>query len=357
MIPPLSTTPSAPTMTRSTFSNTYLWKKEILNKEVQVVKCGPFCCFIEIFLNKCAYPTAASRTTVTGTFSFFKASAICRLKTWEKKKKKKVWFSERAAFREAARTPFTGSSSSPGWVRLRLGHINGEAFLLCRRLFQHPEDDSGVRVSQDFLRGAQAKGSKRRAKLLCASLKSLKRQWATCMFKLGLLTTVFFKTIQFFFSPLNTQDNIRTNRLDWPQRHNLLWYRGIFKCHIIISKVNFKLIEENWYSQHRLWWTCGTASPLCSWTWKSSPGKVPPSLPSLSCSGTGPNRDKRHGRLRLWKHLMWSQSKKIDLHTTIFKNVSAKVNNILLIALWAKKLESWATNRFPGILQIEKVAV
>lgn len=27
------------------------------------------------------YPTAASRTTVTGTFSFFKASAICRLGT------------------------------------------------------------------------------------------------------------------------------------------------------------------------------------------------------------------------------------------------------------------------------------
>lgn len=180
MIPPLSTTPSAPTMTRSTFSNTYLWKrkknyvgkKRNPNKEVQVVKCGHFCCFIAMCFNKCAYPTAASRTTVTGTFSFFKASAICRLKTCEGgKKKKKVWFSERAAFREAARTPFTGSGGSPGWVRLRLGHINGEAFLLCRRFFQHPEDDSGVRVSQDFLRGAQVKGSKRRAKLLSCVFK------------------------------------------------------------------------------------------------------------------------------------------------------------------------------------------
>lgn len=96
MIPPLSTTPSAPTMTRSTFSNTYLWKrkknyvgkKRNPNKEVQVVKCGPFCCFIAICFNKCAYPTAASRTTVTGTFSFFKASAICRLKTCGRGKKK-----------------------------------------------------------------------------------------------------------------------------------------------------------------------------------------------------------------------------------------------------------------------------
>lgn len=166
------------------------------------------------------------------------------------------------------------------------------------------------------------------------------------------------------FPPLNTQDDIGTNRLDWPQRHNLLWYRGMFKCHVI--KITYQIQgelqtrrRENWYLQHRLWWTCGTASPLCSWTWKSSPGKVPLSLPSLSCSGTGPNRGKRHGRLRLWKHLMWSQSKKkkIDLHATIFKNVSAKVNNILLIALLAKKRESWATNRFPGILQIEKVAV
>lgn len=29
--------------------------------------------------NKYIYPTAASRTTVTGTFSFLRASAICRL--------------------------------------------------------------------------------------------------------------------------------------------------------------------------------------------------------------------------------------------------------------------------------------
>lgn len=34
MIPPLSTTPSAPTITRSTFSNTYLWKQIKTNKWV-----------------------------------------------------------------------------------------------------------------------------------------------------------------------------------------------------------------------------------------------------------------------------------------------------------------------------------
>lgn len=121
--------------------------------------------FLKYTFNKCAYPTAASRTTVTGTFSFFKASAICRLNTG----KNTVWFSERV-LQEVARTQFTGSGRSPGWVRLRLGHINGEAFLLCRCLFQHSEDDSGVRVSQDFLRRRrQARGSKWHAKLCVKS--------------------------------------------------------------------------------------------------------------------------------------------------------------------------------------------
>lgn len=39
MIPPLSTTPSAPTMTRSTFSNTYLWKrKKDVRKNIWIKK-------------------------------------------------------------------------------------------------------------------------------------------------------------------------------------------------------------------------------------------------------------------------------------------------------------------------------
>lgn len=50
-------------------------------KKAQVEKRWPF--VFRPSFNE-AYPTAASRTTVTGTFSFFKASAICRLSTRRK---------------------------------------------------------------------------------------------------------------------------------------------------------------------------------------------------------------------------------------------------------------------------------
>lgn len=76
-------------------------------------------------------------------------------------KENMVCFSK-IVFQEDARTQFTSSGRSPGWVRLWLSYINGEAFLFCRRLLQHPEDDSGVGVSQDFLRRTQRReGSER----------------------------------------------------------------------------------------------------------------------------------------------------------------------------------------------------
>lgn len=100
-------------------------------------------------LNLNIYPTAASRTTVTGTLSFLRASAICRLNTQSTNKKRMKWMSVRPLGVE--RGHFTDSVHSPGWVRLRFSHIDREAFLLSCSLFQHPQDDSGVRVSQDFL--------------------------------------------------------------------------------------------------------------------------------------------------------------------------------------------------------------
>lgn len=100
-------------------------------------------------LNLNIYPTAASRTTVTGTLSFLRASAICRLNTESMNKKRMNWMSVRPLGVE--RGHFTDSIHSPSWVRLRFSHIDREAFLLSCSLFQHPQDDSGVRVSQDFL--------------------------------------------------------------------------------------------------------------------------------------------------------------------------------------------------------------
>lgn len=64
-------------------------------------------------------------------------------------KKRMNWMSVRPLGVE--RGHFTDSIHSPSWVRLRFSHIDREAFLLSCSLFQHPQDDSGVRVSQDFL--------------------------------------------------------------------------------------------------------------------------------------------------------------------------------------------------------------
>lgn len=91
MIPPLSTTPSAPTMTRSTFSKTYLQQMRV---DGQVLLLSSCCDFYRRRRRRIhsAHPTAASRTTVTGTFSFFRASAICRL---EKQKRNKMKGSHR----------------------------------------------------------------------------------------------------------------------------------------------------------------------------------------------------------------------------------------------------------------------
>lgn len=88
MIPPLSTTPSAPTITRSTFSKTYLLKKK--DREIKTLWRNSRCQrMTQVFLlNLNIYPTAASRTTVTGTLSFLRASAICRLNTQSTNKKK-----------------------------------------------------------------------------------------------------------------------------------------------------------------------------------------------------------------------------------------------------------------------------
>lgn len=145
MIPPLSTTPSAPTITRSTFSRTYLRQNEQMSSHWRRVT------HFSTQINKYIfYPTAASRTTVTGTLSFLRASAICRLNA-----EKIQWVF--VPLQNKSRPRFTDSVNSPGWVRLRFGHIDREAFLLSCSFFQHPEDDSGVRVSQDFLKHTREK--------------------------------------------------------------------------------------------------------------------------------------------------------------------------------------------------------
>lgn len=53
--------------------------------------------------------------------------------------------------RKQTRTQFISSVHSPGWVWLRLCHVDREPFFLRCSFFQHPEDNSGVRVGQDFL--------------------------------------------------------------------------------------------------------------------------------------------------------------------------------------------------------------
>jgi len=52
---------------------------------------------------------------------------------------------------------FPDGGDSPGGVGLRLRHVDGEALLLGGGLLQHAEDDPGVRVREDFLRGGTFK--------------------------------------------------------------------------------------------------------------------------------------------------------------------------------------------------------
>lgn len=80
--------------------------------------------------------------TVTGTLSSLRASAICLLDNDTL---------IRGVIPSRIKCNLLTPVYSPSCVRLRLGDINREALILTGRLFQHPEDDSGVRVSQDYL--------------------------------------------------------------------------------------------------------------------------------------------------------------------------------------------------------------
>lgn len=97
------------------------------------------------------YPTAASSTTVTGTFSFFRASAICSLQKMRKTQSFCGLLEENCSH-SAAR--------SPSGIRLWFSHIDREALLLCCSFLQHPQHHSGVWMSQDFLKEGFAETDK-----------------------------------------------------------------------------------------------------------------------------------------------------------------------------------------------------
>lgn len=100
------------------------------------------------------YPTAASRTTVTGTLSLLSASAICFLERTDNMSHElcvcvcvlRVQFPHQlVCFGNVCVV-------SPGCVWLGLCDEDCEAFLLGCSFLQHPQYYSGGGMGQDFLR-------------------------------------------------------------------------------------------------------------------------------------------------------------------------------------------------------------
>lgn len=114
------------------------------------------------------------------------------------------------------------------------------------------------------------------------------------------------------------------------------------------------------YLQHRLWWMCDKALPLCSWTWKSSPEIVLLSLPSPSYSGTDPDRvTSLYFRLRFLsieqtclRNTCWAKTNKEfhrNSHTCeICRHYQPHLTD---------NAGNWAIYQFQGILWFEKVTV
>lgn len=142
-MPPLSTTPSAPTMTTSTFSKTHLWK----NRSNELKTANEW---RRLFNPKRCFSTRWLHPGLQ-LLEHWVPSELLPSVDWKKWQNNSQiqWMCVPAG--QNKRTQFFSSVPSPGWVWLRLCHVDREAFLLRCSFFQHPEDNSGVRVGQDFL--------------------------------------------------------------------------------------------------------------------------------------------------------------------------------------------------------------
>lgn len=129
MMPPLSTTPSAPTMTRSTFSSTYLKAAEHWGSGAWWEKTE----WRGLTPQRRPEPRSPGR----GASPVPPPSA--------------AWGGG-AESDSAGQTRARAHAHSPGGVGLRLGHVDGETLLLHGGFLQNPQNHPGVRVRQDFLR-------------------------------------------------------------------------------------------------------------------------------------------------------------------------------------------------------------